>query len=57
MLSPIFKNWFEFCYYVHHYSRYSLENVNIFKKNFSINNFGKFSVTISAIDSQNKMQG
>ena len=56
ILPPIFKNWFQLCYNIHHYSTTSYVKVHLQKKSFKTNNFGKFSVTVSAIDSWNKMQ-
>ena len=56
MLPPIFKKWFQFCYNIHHYSTTSSVKGYLHKKSFRRNNFGKFSVTVSAIDSWNKMQ-
>ena len=47
MLPPIFKNWFQFCYNIHYYSTtFSLKG-HLHKKSFRMNNFGKFSVTVS----------
>ena len=55
MLPPTFKNWFQFCCNSHHYSAtFSIKGLH--KKSFRTNNFGKFSVTVSAMDSWNKMQ-
>ena len=56
MLPPLFKNWFQFCYNIHHYSTTSSMRGHLHKKSFRTNNFGKFSVTVSANDSWNKMQ-
>ena len=59
MLPPIFKNWFQFCYNIHHYSTTSSMKGHLHKKFFRTNNFGKFSVTVTvicAIDSWNKRQ-
>ena len=56
MLPLIFKNWFQFCYNIHHYSTTSSVKGYLHKKSFRRNNFGKFFVTVSAIDSWNKMQ-
>ena len=56
MLPPIFKTWFQFCYNIHHYSTTSSVKGYLHKKSFRRNNFGKFSVPVSAIDSWNKMQ-
>ena len=56
MLLPIFKNWFQFCYNIHHYSTTFSIKGHLHKKSFRTNNFGKFSVTVSAIDSWNKIQ-
>ena len=56
MLPPIFKNWFQFCYNIHHYSTTFSIKGHLHKKSFRTNNFGKFSVTVSAIDSWNKIQ-
>ena len=53
MLPPIFKNWFQFCYNIPHYSTTSFVKDHLHKKSFRTNNFGKFSVTVSAIDSWN----
>ena len=55
MLPPIFKNWFQF-YNIHHCSKTSSIKGHLHKKSFSTNNFGKFSVTLSVIDSWNKIQ-
>ena len=55
-LPPIFKNRFQSCYNIHHYSTTSSVKDHLHKKSFRVNNVGKFSVTISAIDSWNKMQ-
>ena len=51
------KNWFKFCYDIHHYSTTSSMKVHLHKKPFRTNNFGKFSVTESANDLWNKTQG
>ena len=56
ILPPIFKNWFQFCYNIHHYSTTFSIKGHLLKKSFRTNNFGKFSVTVSAIDSWNKIQ-
>ena len=56
ILPPIFKNWFQFCYNIHHYSTTFSIKGHLHKKSFRTNNFGKFSVTVSAIDSWNKIQ-
>ena len=56
MLPPFFKNWFQFCYNIHHYgTTFSIKD-HLHKKSFRKNNFGKFSVTVSAINSWNKIQ-
>ena len=56
VLPPIFKNWFQFCYNIPHYSTtFSIEG-HLHKKSFRTNNSGKFSVTVSAIDSWSKIQ-
>ena len=55
MLPPVFKSWFWFCYNIHHYSiTFSIKGY-LHKKSFRMNKFGKYSVTVSAIDSWNKM--
>ena len=56
MLPPIFKNRCQFCYNIHHYSATFSIKVHLHKKYFRTNNFGKFSVTLSAIHSWNKFQ-
>ena len=56
MLPPIFKNWFQFCYNIHHYSTTFSIKGHLHKKSFRMNNFGKFSVIVSTIDSWNKIQ-
>ena len=56
MLPPVFKNWFQFCHNIHHYSTtYSMKG-HFHKKCFRVNNSGKFFVMVNAIDSWNKMQ-
>ena len=56
MLPLVFKNWFQFCYNIHHYSTtYSMKG-HFHKKCFRVNNSGKFFVIVNAIDSWNKMQ-
>ena len=55
MLTPIFKNWFQFCYNIRHYSTNSSKKVHLHEKCLKRNNFGKLSVIVSAIDSWNKM--
>ena len=50
MLPPIVKNWFKFCYNIHHYSAPSMKG-HLHSKSFRTNNFGKFSITISAMAS------
>ena len=57
ILPPIFKNWFQLCYNIHHNSANFSIKGHLHKKSFSTNNFGKFSVTVRAIDSCNKIQG
>ena len=47
---------FEFRYNTHHYSTTSFMKGHLHKKFFRSNNFGKFSVTVSTIDSWNKTQ-
>ena len=56
MLPPIFKNWFQFSCNIHHYSTSFSITGHLHKKSFRTNNFGKFSVTLSATDSWNKTQ-
>ena len=56
MLPPILKSWFQFCYNIHHYSTTFSMKGHLRKKSFRTNNFEKFSVTVSTIDSWNKMQ-
>ena len=56
MLPLIIKNWFQFCYNINHYSTTSSMKGYLHKKSFRTNNFGKFSVTVIAIDSLNKIQ-
>ena len=56
ILPPIFKNWFQFCYNIHHYKTTFSIKGHLHKKSLWTNNFGKFSVTVSAIDSWNKIQ-
>ena len=51
------KNWLKFCNNIHHYSTTSSVKGHLHKKSFRTNNFGKCSVTESAIDTRNKMQG
>ena len=50
------KNWFQFCYNIHNYSTTFSIKGHLHKKIFRANNFEKFSVTVSAIDSWNKIQ-
>ena len=53
---PIFKNWFQFCYNIHHYSTSSMKG-HLHKKTFNMNyDFGKVSVNVSVVDSWNKIQ-
>ena len=56
ILPPIFKNWFQFCYNIHHYNTTFSIKGYLHKNSFRANNFGKFPVTVSAIDSWNKIQ-
>ena len=56
MLTPIFKNWFQFCYNIHHYSANFSIKGHLHRKSFRANNFGNFSVTVSVIGSWSKMQ-
>ena len=56
ILPSIFKNWFQFCYNIHHYSTTFSIKDHYHKKSYGTNNFGKFSVTVSAIDSWNKIR-
>ena len=41
MLSPIFKNWFQFCYNIYHYSTTFSIKGHLHKKYFKMNNFVK----------------
>ena len=43
-------------YNIHHCSTTSSDKCDLHKKSFRANDFGNFSVTVSAIDSWNKMQ-
>ena len=58
MFHSTFKNWFQFCYSIYniHHKTTSSVKGHLHKKSFTINNFEKLSVTVSAIDSCNKMQ-
>ena len=56
MLPTLFKNWSHFCYNIHHCSTTSSVEGHLPKKSFRTNNFGKLSVTVSAIDLWNKVQ-
>ena len=56
MPPPIFKNWFQFCYIIHRSSTTFSIKGHLHKKIFRTNNFAKFSATVSAIDSWNKIQ-
>ena len=58
MFHSTFKNWFQFCYSIYniHHKTISSMKGHLHKKSFTINNFEKLSVTVSAIDSCNKMQ-
>ena len=56
MLPLILKNWFLFCYNIHHHSATSSMKCNLHKKSFRTYNSGNFSFTVSAIDSWVKMQ-
>ena len=56
MLPPIFKYWFQFCCNIYQYSTTSSIKSHLHKKSFRTNNFGKFSVTVSAIDAWIKIQ-
>ena len=44
------------CSNVHHYNTSSFTKNRLHKKSFRTNTFGKFSITVSVIDSWNKMQ-
>ena len=55
LVTPILKSWFQFCYNIHVYSTTFFMKDHPYKKSFKTNNFGKFSITASAIDSWNKM--
>ena len=55
LVAPILKSWFQFCYNIHIYSTIFFMKDHPYKKSFRTNNFGKFSVTASAIDSWNKI--
>ena len=56
MLPPMFKNWFQFCYNIHRYRTTFFMKGHLHRKSFRMNNFGKFSATVSAIGLWNKMQ-
>ena len=56
MFPPVFKNWFQFCYNIHDHSTTFTIKGHHHKKSFGSNNFGKFLVTVSTIDSWNKTQ-
>ena len=49
MLPSVFKNCFQFCYDLHHYSTISSMKGHLHKKSFNTNNFGKLPVTLTAI--------
>ena len=55
MLPPIFKSRFQFCYDIHHYRTTSSMKDYLHKKSCRMNNFGKFSVSVSAVDSWNNI--
>ena len=55
--TSVFKNWFKFCYNIHHYSTSSYMKRHLHKKYFRTNNFGKISITVSDIHLWNKIEG
>ena len=56
LLPAIFKNLFTFCSDVQNYQTVSSTSDKIFKPSFRTNSFEKYSVTIGAINSWNKIQ-
>ena len=54
--SPNFKRWFNFCSDNQNYQTFSSSSDKIFKPSFSTDLFGKYSMTIGAINSWNKTQ-
>ena len=56
LLPPVFKNWFTFCSDVQNYQTVSSTSDKIFKPSFKTNSFEKYSITIGAINSWNKIQ-
>ena len=55
MLPSIFQNWFPFCLFTTAVHKTSVKGC-LHKKSSRTNNFGKFSVTVGACESWNKMQ-
>ena len=56
LLPAIFKNLFTFCSDVQNYQTVSSTSDKIFKPSFRTNSFEKYSITIGAINSWNKIQ-
>ena len=56
-LSPsIFKTWFSFSSDQHNYETSSSTQGNLMKHFYKTNRYGKYSITVSAIESWNKIQ-
>ena len=56
LLPAIFKNLFTFCSDVQNYQTVSSTSDKIFKPSFRTNSFEKYSITIGAINSWNKIR-
>ena len=56
LLPAIFKNLFTFCSDVQNYQTVSSTSDKIFKPSFRTDSFEKYSITIGAINSWNKIQ-
>ena len=57
MISPsIFDTWFSFSSDQHNYETSSSTQGNLMKLFYKTNRYGKYSITISAVESWNKIQ-
>ena len=56
LLPAIFKNLFTFCFDVQNYQTVSATSDKIFKPSFRTDSFEKYSITIGAINSWNKIR-
>ena len=56
VLPPIFESWFTYGSDVHNYQTVSPTADKIFKPSYRTDSYGKYSVTIGAINSWNKIQ-